>query len=205
MSFNLDLMPRHYCHVLPFPTLRLKTQWLLYVTRRVMDNHLQKIKHFNLISWYLPVVVGQWSAQLLQWDSAQVGLWCPTGYSGYLHRPKSSTLGLFGDTWFWAIGLTGDLYSPLSPGALRDVLQHTLVTIHGWVYLLLWHSVSVHMHSSVQTVATAAMVSLTTELIAKSRSHVKRKQGLSSQEYLRILTHLHFSNKNIEDIVSIHY
>eukprot|EP00066_Takifugu_rubripes_P004568 XP_003968023.1 PREDICTED: protein phosphatase 1 regulatory subunit 42 [Takifugu rubripes] len=47
------------------------------------------------------------------------------------------------------------------------------------------------------------MVRLTTELIAKSRSHVKRKQGPSSQEYLRILTHLHFSNKNIEDIGDI--
>lgn len=46
------------------------------------------------------------------------------------------------------------------------------------------------------------MVRLTTELIAKSRNHVKRKQGLSSQEYLRIVTHLHLSNKNIEDIVS---
>lgn len=60
------------------------------------------------------------------------------------------------------------------------------------------------MHLSVQTVANATMVRLTTELIAKSRSHVKKKQGPSSQEYLRILTHLHFSNKNIEDIVSIH-
>lgn len=51
----------------------------------------------------------------------------------------------------------------------------------------------------------AIMVRLTTELIAKSRNHDKRKRGLSPQEYLRILTHLHFSNKNIEDIVSIRY
>uniref|UniRef100_A0A672YD00 Protein phosphatase 1, regulatory subunit 42 n=1 Tax=Sphaeramia orbicularis TaxID=375764 RepID=A0A672YD00_9TELE len=44
------------------------------------------------------------------------------------------------------------------------------------------------------------MVRLTVELIAKSRNHFKKKRGLSFPEYLRTLTHLHFSNKNIEDI-----
>lgn len=44
------------------------------------------------------------------------------------------------------------------------------------------------------------MVHLSTALIVKSRKPVKRK--LSSQEYLRTVTHLHLSNKNIEDIVS---
>lgn len=56
-----------------------------------------------------------------------------------------------------------------------------------------------------QIVDAAIMVRLTTELIVKYRNHVKSKRGLSSQEYLRIVTHLHLSNKNIEDIVSIHY
>uniref|UniRef100_H3CXM0 Protein phosphatase 1, regulatory subunit 42 n=2 Tax=Tetraodon nigroviridis TaxID=99883 RepID=H3CXM0_TETNG len=47
------------------------------------------------------------------------------------------------------------------------------------------------------------MVLLTTELISKSRNHVKRKRGLSLQEYLRTVTHLHLSNKNIEAIGDI--
>lgn len=55
----------------------------------------------------------------------------------------------------------------------------------------------------IQTVVAAIMVHLSTELIVKSRKPVKRK--LSSQEYLRTVTHLHLSNKNIEDIVSTHY
>lgn len=49
------------------------------------------------------------------------------------------------------------------------------------------------------------MVRLTTELVAKSRKDVKKKGGLSSQEYLRTVTHLHLSNKTIEDIVSMHH
>lgn len=57
----------------------------------------------------------------------------------------------------------------------------------------------------IQTVVAAIMVRLTTELIAKSRNRVNRKRGLSSQEYLRIVTHLHLSNNNIEDIVSMRY
>ncbi|XP_063340158.1 protein phosphatase 1 regulatory subunit 42 [Pelmatolapia mariae] len=44
------------------------------------------------------------------------------------------------------------------------------------------------------------MVHLTVDLIAKSRKHFKKKRGLSFPEYLKTLTHLHFSNKNIEDI-----
>uniref|UniRef100_A0A8C6TLV0 Protein phosphatase 1, regulatory subunit 42 n=1 Tax=Neogobius melanostomus TaxID=47308 RepID=A0A8C6TLV0_9GOBI len=44
------------------------------------------------------------------------------------------------------------------------------------------------------------MVRLTVDLIAKSRNHFKKKRGLSFPEYLRTLTHLHFSNKDIEDI-----
>lgn len=44
------------------------------------------------------------------------------------------------------------------------------------------------------------MVQLTVDLIAKSRKHFKKKRGLSFPEYLKTLTHLHFSNNNIEDI-----
>uniref|UniRef100_A0A3Q1GNI9 Protein phosphatase 1, regulatory subunit 42 n=1 Tax=Acanthochromis polyacanthus TaxID=80966 RepID=A0A3Q1GNI9_9TELE len=44
------------------------------------------------------------------------------------------------------------------------------------------------------------MVRLTVDLIAKSRSHFKKKRGLSLSEYLKTLTHLHFYNKNIESI-----
>lgn len=51
----------------------------------------------------------------------------------------------------------------------------------------------------------AIMVRLTVDLIAKSRNHFKKKRGLSLAEYLRTLTHLHFSNKSIEDIVSTHF
>uniref|UniRef100_A0A8D3AXR2 Protein phosphatase 1, regulatory subunit 42 n=1 Tax=Scophthalmus maximus TaxID=52904 RepID=A0A8D3AXR2_SCOMX len=45
------------------------------------------------------------------------------------------------------------------------------------------------------------MAQLNVNLIAKSRNHFKKKQGLP--EYLRTLTHLHFSSKNIEDIGDI--
>uniref|UniRef100_A0A3Q3VQ67 Protein phosphatase 1 regulatory subunit 42 n=1 Tax=Mola mola TaxID=94237 RepID=A0A3Q3VQ67_MOLML len=44
------------------------------------------------------------------------------------------------------------------------------------------------------------MVRLTLELIAKSRSHFQKRSGISFLEYLRTLTHLHFSGRNIEDI-----
>lgn len=49
------------------------------------------------------------------------------------------------------------------------------------------------------------MVRLTIDLIANSRNHFKKKRGLSLLEYLKTLTHLHFSSKNIEDIVSTDY
>lgn len=45
------------------------------------------------------------------------------------------------------------------------------------------------------------MVSLTVDLISKS-NHFKKKRGVSFAQYLQTLTHLHFSNKNIEHIVS---
>ncbi|XP_070784573.1 protein phosphatase 1 regulatory subunit 42 [Enoplosus armatus] len=44
------------------------------------------------------------------------------------------------------------------------------------------------------------MVCLTIDLIAKSRNHFKKKRGLSFPEYLKTLTHLHFSSKSIGDI-----
>ncbi|KAM3593380.1 uncharacterized protein V6R79_011800 [Siganus canaliculatus] len=44
------------------------------------------------------------------------------------------------------------------------------------------------------------MVRLTIDLIAKSRHHFKKKRDLTFPEYLKRLTHLHFSSKNIEDI-----
>ncbi|XP_028288322.1 protein phosphatase 1 regulatory subunit 42 [Parambassis ranga] len=44
------------------------------------------------------------------------------------------------------------------------------------------------------------MVHLTVDLIAKSRNHFKKKRGLSFPDYLKTLTHLHFSSKNIDHI-----
>ncbi|KAL6097882.1 ppp1r42 [Pungitius sinensis] len=44
------------------------------------------------------------------------------------------------------------------------------------------------------------MVRLTIDLIAKSRSNFKKIRGLSFPEYLKTLTHLHFSSSSIEDI-----
>ncbi|XP_019942943.1 protein phosphatase 1 regulatory subunit 42 [Paralichthys olivaceus] len=44
------------------------------------------------------------------------------------------------------------------------------------------------------------MVQLNSDLIAKSRTHFKKKRGLSLPDYLKTLTHLNFSHKNIEDI-----
>lgn len=45
------------------------------------------------------------------------------------------------------------------------------------------------------------MVHLTLDLIAKSRNYLKRSRELSFPDYLMKLTHLHFSGKDIEDIV----
>lgn len=47
----------------------------------------------------------------------------------------------------------------------------------------------------------AAMVNLTLDLIAKSRSYLKKSRELSFPDYLMKLTHLHFSGKDIDDIV----
>ncbi|KAM3860716.1 protein phosphatase 1 regulatory subunit 42 [Diretmus argenteus] len=44
------------------------------------------------------------------------------------------------------------------------------------------------------------MVRLTLDLIAKSSSHFKKKRSHSLSRYLKTLTHLYFSGKNIEDI-----
>ncbi|XP_051542669.1 protein phosphatase 1 regulatory subunit 42 [Myxocyprinus asiaticus] len=44
------------------------------------------------------------------------------------------------------------------------------------------------------------MVRLTVQLIAKSSNHLKMSRSESLQQYLKKLTHLNFSNKNIEDI-----
>ncbi|KAK6293130.1 protein phosphatase 1 regulatory subunit 42 isoform X1 [Coregonus clupeaformis] len=44
------------------------------------------------------------------------------------------------------------------------------------------------------------MVRLTIDLIAKSSNHFKNKRSYSLPKYLKKLTHLNFSNKNIEDI-----
>lgn len=45
------------------------------------------------------------------------------------------------------------------------------------------------------------MVHLTLDLIAKSRNYLKKSRELSFPDYLMKLTHLHFSGKDIEDIV----
>ncbi|XP_058495249.1 protein phosphatase 1 regulatory subunit 42 isoform X2 [Solea solea] len=47
------------------------------------------------------------------------------------------------------------------------------------------------------------MACLNADLIAKSVNRLRKKRGLSYAEFLRTLTHLHFSNKNIEDIGDI--
>ncbi|XP_020502154.2 protein phosphatase 1 regulatory subunit 42 isoform X1 [Labrus bergylta] len=47
------------------------------------------------------------------------------------------------------------------------------------------------------------MVRLTLDVIGKSKNHFKKKRGLSFPEYLKTLTHLHLSGKNIEDIGDI--
>lgn len=49
------------------------------------------------------------------------------------------------------------------------------------------------------------MVHLTLDLIAKSRNYLKKSRELSFPDYLMKLTHLHFSGKDIEDIVSIFF
>ncbi|XP_060756812.1 protein phosphatase 1 regulatory subunit 42 [Neoarius graeffei] len=46
----------------------------------------------------------------------------------------------------------------------------------------------------------AATVRLTVDLIARSNSHLKSKRNVPVQHYLKKLTHLNFSNKNIDDI-----
>lgn len=47
------------------------------------------------------------------------------------------------------------------------------------------------------------MVRLTVDLIAKSNLHVKNRRDEPLEQYLRKLTHINFSNKNIDEIVSI--
>ncbi|XP_027861005.1 protein phosphatase 1 regulatory subunit 42 isoform X2 [Xiphophorus couchianus] len=44
------------------------------------------------------------------------------------------------------------------------------------------------------------MACLTIDLIAKSGKHFKKRRGISLLHYLKTLTHLHFSNRNIEEI-----
>ncbi|KAF7668851.1 hypothetical protein LDENG_00279490 [Lucifuga dentata] len=44
------------------------------------------------------------------------------------------------------------------------------------------------------------MVCLTIDLIAKSSNHFKKNRGYTLPEYLKRLTHIKFSNKNIEEI-----
>ncbi|PWA18210.1 protein phosphatase 1 regulatory subunit 42 [Gambusia affinis] len=44
------------------------------------------------------------------------------------------------------------------------------------------------------------MACLTVDLIAKSGKNFKKRRGISLLQYLKTLTHLHFSNRNIEEI-----
>lgn len=55
--------------------------------------------------------------------------------------------------------------------------------------------------SSTRDWGRATMVHLTLDLIAKSRNYLKKSRELSFPDYLMKLTHLHFSGKDIEDIV----
>lgn len=46
------------------------------------------------------------------------------------------------------------------------------------------------------------MGKITLEMIAKSPSHTKKRRDETVQQYVRRLTHLYFSEKNIDEIVS---
>lgn len=46
------------------------------------------------------------------------------------------------------------------------------------------------------------MGKISLELIAKSHSHTKKRRDETVQQYVRRLTHLYFSEKNIDEIVS---
>lgn len=46
------------------------------------------------------------------------------------------------------------------------------------------------------------MGKITLEMLAKSPSHTKKRRDETVQQYVRRLTHLHFSEKNIDEIVS---
>ncbi|XP_048871893.1 protein phosphatase 1 regulatory subunit 42 isoform X2 [Brienomyrus brachyistius] len=47
------------------------------------------------------------------------------------------------------------------------------------------------------------MVSLNVDLVAKCHAHLKNRRSMSLSQYLKKVTHLNFSNKNIEDIGDI--
>lgn len=46
------------------------------------------------------------------------------------------------------------------------------------------------------------MGKITLEMLAKSPSHTKKRRDETVQQYVRRLTHLYFSEKNIDEIVS---
>ena len=46
------------------------------------------------------------------------------------------------------------------------------------------------------------MGKISLELIAKSHSHTKKRRDETVQQYVGRLTHLYFSEKNIDEIVS---
>ena len=48
------------------------------------------------------------------------------------------------------------------------------------------------------------MGKITFEMIAKSPSHTKKRRDETVQQYVRRLTHLYFSEKNIDEIVSVY-
>lgn len=48
------------------------------------------------------------------------------------------------------------------------------------------------------------MVRLTVDLIARSNNRRKNKRHVSTQHYLKKLTHLNFSSRNIDEVVSTH-
>ena len=47
------------------------------------------------------------------------------------------------------------------------------------------------------------MGKITLEMLAKSPSHTKKRRDETVQQYVRRLTHLYFSEKNIDEIVSV--
>ncbi|KAG9283388.1 protein phosphatase 1 regulatory subunit 42 isoform X1 [Astyanax mexicanus] len=74
-----------------------------------------------------------------------------------------------------------------------SIINHP-ITIYIYIYIFFFF------FSFQINTAAVIMVRLTMDLIAKSSSHLKNRKNCSLPQYLKKLTHLNFSNKNIDDI-----